>query len=145
VREQMTVLIRNIERKRSDTTDAWQHLARIVLAMTTQAENISLSTYETTVTWDKIDPRNGEEIANEVKTKVEGLTLALGSNIISHEAAVTYLSKLIETMSDYETNGKLIGEKDKILKSRLEQDRLSDSEFLQQQLGAIEKRMKEGA
>src|SRR5699024_9064965 len=68
VKEQMPVLIRNIERKRSDITDAWQHLARIVLAMTTQAENISLSTYETTVTWDKIDPRSGEEIANEVKT-----------------------------------------------------------------------------
>lgn len=146
VKEQMPVLIRNIERKRTGFADDWQRLARIVLAMTSQAENIQYSTYETDVLWDKIDPRSGEEIANELKVTIEGLVLALTNNLVSHEAAVTYLSELIETMSVYESDDADIeSEKERIFQSRLERDRMSDTEFLEKQLDAINKRLKEGA
>lgn len=140
VKEQMPVLIRNIERKRANFTDNWQMLARIVLAMSSYSENVQYSTYETTLVWDKIDPRSGEEIANELKSTVEALVLAINNNLISHEAAVTYLSKLVETMNDYESGDKdILGEKERIFKTRLERERMADSSFLEKELEKIKK------
>lgn len=139
VKEQMPVLIRNIERKRSNFADNWQMLARIVLAMSSYSENVQYSTYETTLVWDKIDPRSGEEIADELKTTVEALVLAINNNLISHEAAVTYLSEFVETMHPYESENKDIeGEKERIFRTRLEKERLSDTEYLEQQLKKID-------
>lgn len=139
VKEQMPVLIRNIERKRANFADNWQMLARIVLAMSSYSENVQYSTYETTLVWDKIDPRTGEEIANELKATVEGLVLALNNNLISHEAAVTYLSELVETMNPYQSEKKdTEGEKDRIIRSKLERERLSDTEYLEKQLKTID-------
>lgn len=143
VKEQMPVLLRNIEKKRDGFEDKWQHLARIVLAMTSHSENKSFSTYETDLTWEVIDPRSKEEVANELKITVEGLTNALNNNLISHEAAVTYLSEIVKTMNDYESDDKrIVGEKDRIFKSRLERERMSDSEFLEKQLKQIDKMLK---
>lgn len=143
-KEQMPVLIRSVEKKRESFKKNWLHLARIVLAMTTSSENISFSSFETSLSWDKIDPRTGEEIANEIKTTVEGVSMALDKDLISHEAAVTYLSKLVETMNDYETDDKdVMGEKDRIMKSKLDRERMSDSEFLEKQLDQIKKTLNE--
>lgn len=144
VKEQMPVFIRNIENKRERISKNWQYMARIVLAMTAASENISFSSYETVTTWDKIDPRTGEEIANELKYTVDALTMALKSDVISHEATVKHLSTLIETMNDYETDDPdIVGEKDRIMKSRLERDRMPDSEFLEKQLNQINKTIDE--
>lgn len=144
VKEQMPVLIRNIEKKRESFTKNWQHLARIVLAMTSAAENRSFSTYETALSWDKIDPRSGEEVANELKATVEALAIALDKNMISHEATVEHLSKFIDTMNDYLSVDKDVeGEKDRIIKSRLERERMSDTEYLSKQLDHINKTLAE--
>lgn len=140
VKEQMPVLIRNIESKRDSFAKNWQHMARIVLAMTSHSENISYSTYETSLTWEKIDPRSGEEIANELKVTVEALVMAMNNNMASHEAVVKYLSEFINTMNSYESDDKGVeGEKGRILKSRLERERMSDSEFLEKQRKNINK------
>lgn len=144
VKEQMPVLIRNIEKKRDSFEKNWQHLARIVLAMTSTSENISFATYETSLNWEKIDPRSGEEVANEVKATVEALVLGINNNLVSHEAAVKYLSKFIETMNDYVSDDKEVeGEKDRIIRSRLERERLSDTEYLNKQLDHINKMLDE--
>lgn len=144
VKEQMPVLIRNIEKKRDSFSKNWQHLARIVLAMTSVSENKSFSTYETTLSWDKIDPRSGEEVANELKATVEALAIAQDKNMISHEATVEHLSKFIETMNDYFSEDKDVeGEKDRIIKSRLERERMSDTDYLNKQLDHINKTLAE--
>lgn len=141
-KEQMPVLIRSVEKKRESFKKNWLHMARVVLAMTKTSENINLSSYEAFLSWDKIDPRTGEEIANEIKTTVEGIVMALNNDLISHEAAVSYLSGLVETMNDYETDDKdVVSEKDRIMKSKLDRERMSDSEFLEKQLENIKKRL----
>lgn len=138
VREQMPILIRKIENKRESFTESWQHLARIVLAMTAQSENISFSTFATTLQWDKIDPRDANEIAEELKLTVEALIIAVNNHLISQEAAVKYLSKLVETMNDYETDDPDIeSERDRIMKTKLDRLRMGDSEYLEKELKDI--------
>ncbi|HBZ09129.1 MAG TPA: phage portal protein [Bacillus bacterium] len=138
VKEQMPIMMRSIERKRDQFTSSWQQLARMVLAMTAQSENKSFSTFANDLVWEKIDPRDGKEIAEELKITVEALTVALNNNIISHEAAVSYLAKLVETMNEYETEDPEIeGEKDRIALTKLERSRLGDETFLEKQLSKI--------
>lgn len=141
VKEQMPVLIRTIGRKREQMTASWQRLARIVLAMKAMSENISFSTYATELNWATIDPRDGKEVADELKTVVDAITVALNNDIMSHEAAVKYLARLVETMNEYESEDPDIeNEKDRISKTKLERERLSDTEFLKKQLEQINKK-----
>lgn len=141
VKEQMPIMVRAIDRKRDQMTSGWQRLARIVLAMTAQSENKNFSTYATDLTWETIDPRDGKEIADELKVTVEALTTAVNVDLMSHEAAVRYLAKLVDTMNDYESDDPDVeNEKDRITKSKLNRERMTDTEFLKEQLDLINKR-----
>lgn len=141
VKEQMPVLIQKIERKREAFTEAWKQVARIVLVITSQSENIIFDTYETKVEWKKIDPRSGQEIADELKTVVEALTLAVRENIMGMESAVEYLKNLVGTMRDFEGVEGEEGEKDRILQTMILKARLEDAAFL----GAERKELEEGS
>lgn len=142
VKEQMPVFIRNIERKRQEFTGSWQRLARMVLAMNSSERNVSYDSLDIEIQWNTIDPRSGEEIANETKTTVEALIMAMNNDVISHEAVVEYLAKFINTMNDYESEDKdVVGEKERITISKLDRERMSDTELLEKQLAAINKKL----
>ncbi|MEK4025795.1 phage portal protein [Sporosarcina sp. FSL W7-1283] len=140
VKEQMPILIRSIERKREHFAESWQRMARIVLAMTAQSENMSFETYSTELKWVNIEARTGEEISKEILNVVNALVAALGNNIISEEAAVNYLAKLVDTMNNYvEENGE--NEKDRINATRINRLRMPDSDDLEGQLTTIKKQL----
>jgi len=139
VKEQMPILIRRIARKRENFTESWQRLARIVLAMSSQAEGKKVSTYATTLEWDEIDPRDEKDVAEILDKIVSALDKATESTLISHEAAVRFLSKYVETMNDYISDDPEIpGERERIIKSRLMKMRLEDSQFLADQKKEID-------
>lgn len=146
VKEQMPIMMRSIERKRDQFSSSWQRLGRMVLAMTAQSENKAFSTFSNELVWETIDPRDSKEIAEELKITVEALTIALNNHMISHEAAVRYLTKLVETMNDYESDDPEIeGEKDRIARTKLERLRLGDSKFMEKELEQINKALERKA
>lgn len=139
VKEQMPVFIQKIQRKRGAFEDAWKQVARIVLAMTSQAENISWDTYETEIEWDEIDPRDGKEKAEELKIIVDALVTAVRERIMSMEAAVQYLKEYVGTMRDFETDDeKVLGEKDRIMQTLILLARMEDAPFLEAERRELE-------
>lgn len=147
VKEQMPILIRRISRKREQFTESFDHLCRVILAMTASSENRSFSTYKTVLEWDDIDPRSGKEIAEEIKTIIEALDTALTGEFMSLESAVDLLAQYIETMNRYISDDQEIpGERERIITSRLTKMRLEDGQFNEEQSKEIDKllaRMKE--
>lgn len=142
VKEQMPILIRRIARKREQFTESWQRLARIVLAMTAQAEARKFSTYATNLDWDEIDPRDEKDVAEILKNVTEALDTATKDDLISHEAAVQFLTQYINTMNDYSSdNPEVPGERERIIKSRLMKMRLEDAQFLDQQKQEIDQEL----
>jgi len=140
VREQMPILIRRIGRKREQFTESWQRLARIVLAMTSQAEVRMFSTYATVLEWDEVDPRDQKELAEVLEKVTASLDTALKGNFISLEAAVQFLAQHINTMNDYISDDpELPGERERIMKTRLMRMRLEDGQFLENQADEIDK------
>jgi hypothetical protein len=142
VQEQMPILIRRIARKREHFSETWQHLARIVLAMTAKAEGRRFSTHATTISWDKIDPRDGKDIAQELFYVTQSLNMALMGGFISLDAAAEFLGQYIDTMNDFiSDNPEIIGERDRIMRTRLMNMRLEDSQFLEKQKKEIDKEL----
>nr|BDD48420.1 hypothetical protein 1 [Bacillales bacterium] len=140
VKEQMPILIRKVARKRELFEDSFQHLARIVLAMTSIAENMSFATFKTTLDWDDIDPRDGKEVAEELSLLTKALDTALQGEFISIDAATQFLAQYIETMNDYISDDPEIpGERERIMNTRLMRMRLEDSQFLDKQKNQIDK------
>ncbi|NPV80731.1 MAG: phage portal protein [Firmicutes bacterium] len=130
VKEQMPILVRRIARKREHFTEAWQKLARIVLAMTAQAEGKRFSTYATTLLWDDIDPRDGKDVAEELNQVTQALNTALQGGFISLDAAAQFLAQYVETMNDYISDDPEVpGERERIIKTRILQARLEDGEL----------------
>ncbi|MBO8169335.1 MAG: phage portal protein [Thermoanaerobacteraceae bacterium] len=142
VKEQMPILVRRIARKREHFTEAWQLLARIVLAMTAQAEGKRFSTHATTLEWDEIDPRDEKDVAETLERVVNALVRAQQNALISQEAAVQFLAQYIETMNDYISDDPEIpGERERIMKTRLMMMRLEDAQFLEKQKQEIDKEL----
>ncbi|HHY47107.1 MAG TPA: phage portal protein [Firmicutes bacterium] len=130
VKEQMPILVRRIARKREHFTEAWQKLARIVLAMTAQAEGRKFSTYATTLEWDEVDPRDEKDVAETLERIVNALVNALQNALISQDAAVQFLSQYIETMNDFLSDDPEIpGERERIIKTKILMARLEDGEL----------------
>ena len=102
VKEQMPILIRRIGRKRAHFDASFKRLVRIVLAMTTVAENIAIKNYNGVITWDDIDPRDGKEVAEEIEVITKALDRAVKGQFMSQEAAVDYLAGYIETMRPWD-------------------------------------------
>lgn len=139
VKEQMPILIRRIARKREHFTEAWQRLARIVLAMTAQAEGKTFSTYATTLEWDDIDPRDGKDVAQELQMVTTALNTAIQGGFLSTEAAVNFLRKYITTMHDFVSDDPEIpGERERIIQDRIMQARLEDGQLLQDEKKIID-------
>lgn len=131
VKEQMPVLVRRVARKREQFTEQWQLLARMVLAMTAQAEGKRYSTYETTILWDEVNPRDEREVAEVLERVTNALDTALQGGFISLDAAVQFLAQYVETMNDWMTDDPEVpGERERIMKTRLLLMRLEDGQLL---------------
>ena len=98
VSEQMVPLARKIRRKRGQFEEYYAELASMYLAMWSQVENRSLDTYHVDIGWDEVSPRNDKEVAETVKTLVEGLVQAVESNLMSLDAAAEFLREFVPTM-----------------------------------------------
>lgn len=98
VSEQMVPLARKIRRKRGQFEEYYSELASMYLAMWSQVENRSLDTYQVDVGWDEISPRNDKEVADTVKTLVEGLVQAVEGNLMSIDAAAEFLREFVPSM-----------------------------------------------
>lgn len=132
VKEQMPVLVRRVARKREQFTEQWQLLARMVLAMTAQAEGKRYGTYETTVLWDEINPRDEREVAEVLERVTNALNTALQGGFISLDAATQFLAKYVETMNDWMSDDPEIpGERERIVKTRLLLARLEEGQLLE--------------
>ncbi|GIO36214.1 hypothetical protein J41TS12_10750 [Paenibacillus antibioticophila] len=137
--EQMPVFIQKIERKRQAFADSWQLMCRMVLAMISQAENTSFSTYETELIWETIDPRDSKDVATEIKTIVEALDKAVSGRFMALESAVNFLKAWIDTMQEYESDDEDIpGEKSRIVQTALFLSRLEDAEGLDKEKQELE-------
>ena len=142
VKEQMPLLIRRVARKREQVTESWQLLARMLLAMYSKATGKRFESHETTVNWDAVVERDEKEYADTLKTITDALDTALKGNFISLDAAVNFLKQYIDTMLDFVTDDpELPGERERIMKTRLMQMRLEDSQFLDSQKTAIDKEL----
>lgn len=131
VKEQMPVFIQKVWRKREQFTEPWQIIARMVLAMTAQAENLSFTSYESELIWEEVDPRDSKEAAEELKIVVEALAKAVQNQLMSLEAAVQYTKKYVDTMNDYESDDPNVkSEKDRIVESLIFKARLEDASSL---------------
>ncbi|MGE5593810.1 MAG: phage portal protein [Betaproteobacteria bacterium] len=140
VKEQMPILVRRIARKREHFTEAWQRVARIVLAMTAQAEGRKFSTYATTLIWDEIDPRDGKDVAEELNWVTQALNTALMGGFISLDAAAQFLARYVETMNDYLSDDPEVpGERERIIKTRILMARLDDGELAEEEQKLIDK------
>jgi len=145
VKEQMPILVRRIARKREQFTESWQHLARIVLAMTSQAELKKFSSYATVLEWDEVDPRDEKEVSEILERVTKALDTALKGDFISLEAAAQFLAQYIGTMNDYISDDPEVpGERERIMKTRLMRMRLEDGQFLKSQTEEIDREL-EGA
>lgn len=140
VKEQMPILVRKVARKREQLTESWQHLARIVLAMTALSGEEKAGTYATVLDWDEVDPRDEKEYAEILEKVTAALKNALEAEIISINAAAEFLKQYISTMNDYISDDPEIpGERDKIMKDRLQRQRLEDAQFLDEQKAEIDR------
>lgn len=139
VKEQMPILVRRIARKREHFTEAWQRLARIVLAMTAQAEGRKFSTYATTLEWDDIDPRDGKDVAEELNLITQALNTAIQGGFLSIQAAADFLKEYITTMHDFISDDQeMPGERERIIQDKIMQARLEDGQLLQDEKNAID-------
>lgn len=129
VKEQMPIMINKIKRKREQFTEQWQQLARIVLAIESEARGQGFSSHAVNINWDEIDPRDEKELASALESITKSLKIALEAGIISEEAAVEYLSQYIDTMNSYITNDPEIpGERERIIRTRRLRNRLGDND-----------------
>ena len=143
VKEQMPILINKIRRKREQFTEAFERLARMVLVMESQGSGKQLSSAGVTIGWDVIDPRDTSEIAETLDKTVNALSKAVTSNLMSEEAAVNYLARIVETMQEYSSDDpELVGEREKIAATRRLRMRYSDTSGWRDDLEMLEKKRK---
>lgn len=140
VQEQMPILVRRIARKREHFTESWQLLARIVLAMTAQAEGRKFATYATTLDWDEIDPRDEQEVAATIDKVVNALVQAVQNALLSQDAAVEFLKRYIDTMNDWISDDPEIpGERERILQTKIRLARMEDGQLLNAEAEELKK------
>lgn len=143
VKEQMPILVRSIERKREQMSQAWQRLARMVLYLVSGMSMYKRpESYATDILWDDIDYRTNEEASKEMVNVVTAITTAVASDLMSTESAVDYLSQIIDTMKPYDPeDGE--GEKERIVQSMKERYNAPDREALTKEYSNLMKQLKE--
>jgi hypothetical protein len=142
VKEQMPVVVRKVIRKRDQFADPWQLVARIVLAMTAKSEGKAYSTYATELDWDEVDPRDEKEVAEILEKVASALDRAVQGGFLSDDAAAEFLSRYVDTMRSYESEaGDEPGERERIIRNRIERARLEDAEGLLDEKSEIDKEL----
>jgi hypothetical protein len=142
-KEQGPILVRRVARKREQVTEPWQLFARMALAMIAKTTGKKFKSYATTITWDAVMDRDEQEDANTLWLVVQAMNMALAGNFISLQAATEFLAKYVDTMQEWETDDPEIpGERERIMKTRLSNMRLEDSQFVQSQIDKIDQEVK---
>lgn len=127
VKEQMPIMVNKIKRKREQFTDQWQLLARIIVTMSSQVRGLKFTDHTVSISWDEVDPRDDNKMAEMLNHVAKALETALNTNIISEEAAVDFLGRYIDTMNEYNsTDSEVVGEREKIIRTRRLRDRFKD-------------------
>jgi len=128
VKEQMPIMVNKIRRKREQFVEQWQLLARMVLVMEAKSTGLNYKSYNVTIGWDEINPRDDKELAETLDKLTSAMDKALDGNFISEESAVDFLSKYIDTMNKYISDDpEIIGERERIIKTRVLRQRLENS------------------
>jgi len=130
VSEQMVPLARKIRRKRGQFEEYYSELASMYLAMWAQVENRTLETYQVDVGWDEISPRNDKEMAETVKTLVEGLVQAVESGLMGIDSAAEFLREFVPSMLPWVDPDADDDERRRVAKSLELLNRLRDGEGL---------------
>lgn len=139
-KEQTPVLIRRIAKKREMVTENWQTLGRMLLVMHSKMTGKRFDNYEVGITWDAVLERDEKEYADNLKTIVDALSMALMGNFISLPAAVDFLQRYVDTMQKYISDDPDIpGERDRIIKSWIMRSRMEDGEGLEVQRKEIDR------
>lgn len=142
VKEQMPIMVNKIRRKREQFTEQWQTLARMVLVMSAKSVGINFTSYSVVLGWDEVNSNDDKELAETLEKVCNALDKALNSNFISEEAAVNFLSKYIDTMSDYISDEpEIVGEREKIIKTRMLRYRLDDAGGLEDENKEIDEEL----
>lgn len=101
VSEQMTPLMKKIERKRSAINDTYQLMARMVFSIYNDNNiNDLVQDFQTKIIWEDTDSAEDNVKANTINTIITALNAGIEGKIISYESAIDYLKQYIETMSD---------------------------------------------
>ncbi|MCD9025760.1 phage portal protein [Cohnella sp. NL03-T5] len=127
VKEQMPVFVRAITRKRDNFAGNWQRIARMVLAMTQRAELTVFETYETTLVWEEIDPRDEKQAAEMLDSLTQALDTAVKGEFLSADTAAEHLKQYIPSMRDYKSDVPAEDtELKRIVKNKIVRERLAD-------------------
>jgi hypothetical protein len=145
VKEQMPILVRRVARKREHFTEGWQRLARIVLAMTSQAEGRAFATYATTLLWDEVDPRDESDVADTLEKITRAMNTGVMGGFLSLEAAAMFLAQYVDTMNEWLSDDPEVpGERERIIKTRILMNRMDDGDLAGQELDVILKALAAG-
>ena len=133
-------MVNKIRRKREQFTEQWQLLSRMVLIMNSNSTGYKYSSYDVTIGWDEINPKDEKESAETLEKISNAISKSLESGIISEEAAVNFLAQYIDTMSSYISDDpEIIGEREKIIKTKMLRYRLDDVSGLNDESDDIKK------
>ncbi|MBZ4406573.1 phage portal protein, partial [Clostridioides difficile] len=139
-KEQMPIMVNKIRRKREQFTNSWQLLARMVLIMSSNSSGMKYSTYDVNIGWDEVNPRDDKELAETLEKVCSALDKALEGGFISEESTVNFLAQYIDTMSNYISDDpEIVGEREKIIKTKMLKYRLDDSQGLDDESNEIDK------
>jgi len=128
VSEQMVPLARKIRRKRGMFEEPYGELASMFLAMWAKVENRRLDTYQASIGWDELSPKNDKEVADTIKTMVEGLVTAVEGNLLSVDAAAEFLREFVPTALHFADPDADDDERRRIAKSILWRKRVEDTD-----------------
>ena len=108
--------------------------------MSSNSTGYKYSSYDVTIGWDEINPKDEKESAETLEKISNAISKSLESGIISEEAAVNFLAQYIDTMSSYISDDpEIIGEREKIIKTKMLRYRLDDVSGLNDESDDIKK------
>lgn len=143
VSEQMVPLARKIRRKRGQFEEAHMELAGMVLAMWAKLEGRRLDTYHVDIGWDEISPKDDAEVAQTIKTLVEGLAQAVESGLMSLDAAADFLREFVPSMLPWSDPDADDDERRRVARSMLMRHRLEIGQGLEEEAGLDDEDMEE--
>lgn len=138
VSEQMVPLSRKIRRKRGLFEESYRELASMYLAMWSKVNNRILDTYRVDIGWDELSPKNDKEVAETIKTLVEGLVTGIETGIVSVDAAAEFLREFVPSMLPWVDPDADDDERRRVVKTMLWRKRIEDGEGWESEPGPAE-------